>query len=618
MMRERLDQWCGRGILGLILSILVFGPLAYGAVRSSEFVILQALTVAVIFLWTLRIWLSSKTVLFFPPICYAVLAFVGYGIFRYYTAPIEYVARLELIKVLVYAFLFFAVLNNLARQDSTQIISATLIALAFALSLFAIFQFISHHDKIWGMIKSPQYAGRGSGTYNNPNSFAGFAEMILPLGLACILLSRFSHALKILFAYASLTIAAGIVVSLSRGGWLATLWMVMGLLIVLLFRRQFRLRYVILWAALLAIGVGFVAREQQVQKRFQQALKAGNADEGRFDYWNSALQIWREDIWLGAGPAHYNERFRQYRPEHLQMLPQFTHNDYLNTLADWGIVGLGLIVIFLFLFYAGVFKTWRYVQRNPGDLGSRNSNKTALVLGGSLGIAALVFHSFVDFNLHVPANAIVAVVLIALVTTYLRFATEKFWFPAGVAAKIFLSMIGLAGIFYLGWQTSVQFRENFWLSRAAQAENYSDAKLHLLQNALAVEPRNYETTLAIGEIYQLRSFNGKSDYETLAQEAIKWFQRSVQSNPFYPFTYLQYGMTLDWLDKNEEAAKYFERARQLDPNGYYTLAYEGWHLFQIGDYAGAQKEFQRSQRLRPNFFSENYLTIIAQKMAGEK
>ena len=48
---------------------------------------------------------------------WVVLAFVLYAVARYLTADIEYVARLEMIQVLMYAFLFFAIVNNLYRQE---------------------------------------------------------------------------------------------------------------------------------------------------------------------------------------------------------------------------------------------------------------------------------------------------------------------------------------------------------------------------------------------------------------------------------------------------------------------------------------------------------------------
>src|SRR5436190_775795 len=144
---EVLDRWCERGILGLVLGIMAFGPLATGAVRMLEFLIVQGLTLGVIFLWSARLWLASKPKLLWPPICWAVLAFCLYAIGRYLTADIEYVARLEMIRILIYTFLFFAILNNLQRQESIQIITVALIFLAMAISFYAIYQFITGSDR---------------------------------------------------------------------------------------------------------------------------------------------------------------------------------------------------------------------------------------------------------------------------------------------------------------------------------------------------------------------------------------------------------------------------------------------------------------------------------------
>ena len=64
----------------------------------------------------------------------------------------------------------------------------------------------------------------------------------------------------------------------------------------------------------------------------------------RRDMWSAAVQMWRDHFWWGVGPAHYDYRFREYRPETMQSRPGRAHNDYLNLLADWGTVG-GVIVL---------------------------------------------------------------------------------------------------------------------------------------------------------------------------------------------------------------------------------------------------------------------------------
>src|SRR5512137_1785220 len=201
MDRAALDRWCERGMLALVLAILVFGPLATGAVRTLEFLVLQGLTLGVLLLWALRFWLKPQPRLLWPPICWAALAFAGYAIARYLTAEIEYVARQELIRVLVYVSLFFAILNNLHRQESTQIITLTLIGLGMAISAYAAYQFLTDSNHVWHFITP--YKGRGTGTYISPNNLAGFLEMLLPLGLAYTLTSRLKPLPKVLTGYAA-------------------------------------------------------------------------------------------------------------------------------------------------------------------------------------------------------------------------------------------------------------------------------------------------------------------------------------------------------------------------------------------------------------------------------
>jgi O-antigen ligase len=110
----------------------------------------------------------------------------------------------------------------------------------------------------------------------------------------------------------------------------------------------------------------------------------------------------------------------------VQLRPGWAHNDYLNALAEWGVVGTGLVAAAWVLLGLGVLKTWPSVRGKPKGLGDeKNSNKFALVLGATLGLAAILVHSVVDFNMHIPANAILAIALMALLTSHLRFATDR-------------------------------------------------------------------------------------------------------------------------------------------------------------------------------------------------
>lgn len=615
MNRGTSDKWCERGILGLVLAILVFGPLATGAVRTPDFLVIQGLTIGVLLLWILRLWLNPRPQLLWPPICWMVVAFALYAIVRYLTADIEYVARMEMIQVLVYAFLFLAILNNLHRREHTHLIAFTLIFLAMAISFYAIYQFVSGSDKVWTFVKP--YPHRGSGTYICPNHLAGFLEMILPLGLTWTLVSRAKPLLKVFIGYASLAILAGIGVTVSRGGWFSVGLVLMVLFTILFFHRTYRLPSAVLLVVIVGAGLYFIPRMRLFEVRLKEATANDHINDSlRFELWRPAVQLWKEDVWWGIGPDHFNYRFRAYRPETVQREPDRVHNDYLNTLVDWGIVGAALVASALTLLCAGVFKTWRYVRGSPSDLGSKKSNKFALVLGTSLGLLAILFHSVVDFNMHIPANAILAIALMAILSSCLRFASEKYWFTGRVWIKAATTLLLLSGLIYLAREETRRAVEYTWLERAGRVQNFSTAQIGALEKAFAVEPRNFETAYAIGEAFRVQSWEGDHDYAELAGKAMKWFDRAMKLNPYHSSSFMRYGMCLDWLGRLNEGQSYLDRAVRLDPNGYFTTAHMGWHYVQEEDYAAARVWFERSKRLQANDnpIADSYLQIVSRKL----
>ena len=617
MNRETLDRWCERSILGLVLGILVFGPLAMGAVDAPEFVVIQGLTAAVMLVWALRFWISPKPRLLWPPLGWAVLAFAALAIGRYLTADIEYVARLEMIQVLMFAFLFFAIVNNLYRQESVHIVSFTLIFLAMGISCFAVYQFLTHSNRVWDYI-SP-YIGRASGTYISPNNFAGFLGMLLPLATAYILVGRMKPVVRVLLGYAVLVMLAGMAVTFSRGGWVAVTTGLLVLLGTLIFHRNHRLPALLLLVILAGGGTVFVTNYLSKTLSYIHRVEAPG-DSGqlnlavRLDIWTAAEQMWRDHFWWGVGPAHYDYRFREYRPESVQADPDRAHNDYLNLLADWGAVGGIIVFTGMVAFGAGLRKTWKYVRPSENDFGRGMSNRFAFFLGASAGLFVLAVHSVVDFNLHIPANAILGVTLLALLSSNLRLATERHWLGARVPIKVLATLALVAGVGYLSCQGWRRGREAAWLAQAEQLPNFSPERAAAWKKAFDVEPMNFETAYNIGECFRTQSFDGGQNYEDLAKTAMQWYARGMKLDPHNGYNYLRYGMCLDWLEKNDEAGPYFNRADALDPNGYYTAENIGWHYIQARNYAAARPWLERSLRLGMNDLARFYLNTVERKL----
>src|SRR5258708_19970870 len=100
MDRLKLDGWCEKGIVGLVLAILIFSPLATGCVRPQDFVVVQWLTLGVLFLWLCRFWLNPKHRLLCPPVCWPVLPFMIYGVIPYCFRHFDSLPRHQVIIVL--------------------------------------------------------------------------------------------------------------------------------------------------------------------------------------------------------------------------------------------------------------------------------------------------------------------------------------------------------------------------------------------------------------------------------------------------------------------------------------------------------------------------------------
>ncbi|HVY70312.1 MAG TPA: O-antigen ligase family protein [Verrucomicrobiae bacterium] len=656
MNREQLDNWLERGILVLVLGVLIFGPLATGAVRPVDFLVLQGLTLAAGVLWLARLWLAPQHRLLWPPICWAVLAFTGYAIWRYFQADIEYVARDELLHVIVYAFLFLLIINNLNRQEATQAVVYVMVFLAMLIAMYGLLQMATGSNKVWNFIRPDSYKGRASGTYICPNHFAGFLELVLPLALAYTLTGRINHVLRIFLGYAALVILIGIGASVSRGGWIATV-ISMGVFCALLVRaHSFRIPALIAVVLLLGGVIFGVMKADVIAERVARSFQPGQLDYifGRVPIWDSAYRMWKDNPWTGVGPGHFDYRFRQYRRPDYQFRPLRAHNDYLNTLADWGVAGAAIIGTALGFLIFGITRTWKFVQRS-NDLSSRTSNRASFVLGVTASLAAILAHSFFDFNMNIPANAILTIALMALATVHLRFASEKYWVTPGVLLRLALTLILGAGGWYLAAQGVQRGREVAVLSRADQAERATQREIRAiaqaykadpvdfdkaeklgtqlhqdaermrsaLKEANAGEPANFETTYRLGEAIRATGWGQLEKEKQALTEAMEWYQRGMKLNPWDPYNYLRAGMCLDQLGDHKGAQPMYDRAQELDPEGYFTLAHIGWHYVQLGDYAKAKPWFEKSLKLKihdgldGNPVAYTYLKIVNERLAEE-
>jgi O-antigen ligase len=530
MSGEAMDRFFERGILALVLVILVFAPLAMGAVGAWQFLVVQLLIMAVMLLWGLRAALNPGMKLFWPPVSYAVLAFALYAVARYLTADIEYAARFEVIQTLLYAFLFFAILNNLTSRECPQAISLTLVLLAAGISCYAIWQFITHSNRVWNEI-SP-YAGRVTGTYISPNNFSCFLEMTMPVALAFLLAGRVKPLTRVWLCYALLTMGVALAMTFSRGGWVAAGVGMIAVLGALLCHRKHRLAAFIVIVAMSAglafFVINYLSHDILYLERVKSLGTSDNRDlRDRGELWKAAERMWIDHFWVGVGPAHYDYRFRQYRPADVQARPDRAHNDYLNLLADWGTIGGIIVAGGVLAFGGGLIKSWKAVSPDEKEVGRGMSNRFAFYVGATGALMALMAHSFVDFNLHIPANALIGVVYLALLAGQLRFATSDLRTAPNLIVRIVLFLLLAAGIVYFGLQGYARAQAAVWQARGDNLTLPFLERASYLERAYAAEPKDFQTAYDIAELYRLQSFQGGEDYEALAETAMQWYAKAI-------------------------------------------------------------------------------------------
>jgi O-antigen ligase len=625
---ETMDRIFERGILALVLAILIFAPLAMGAVGAPttvcpwEFLVVQALIAAVMFLWGIRVALTPGIKLHWPPLCWPVLAFALYAVARYLTADIEYMARFEMIQTLLYAFLFLAIVNNLTSRECPQVISLALVILAAGVSCYAIWQFMTHSNRVWNEI-SP-YPGRASGTYISPNNLSCFLELIMPMTLAFLLAGRLKPLTRVWLCYALLTMGVALGMTFSRGGWVAASAGILAVLAMLLCHRKHRLTAFIGLVALsaglalfvtsyLSHTIAYIQRAEGLERENKINM------EDRAELWTAAKQMWADHFWFGVGPAHYDYRFGQYRPDNIQARPDRAHNDYLNLMADWGTIGGIIVAAGMLTFGVGLARTWKAVSPDERELGRGMSNRFAFFVGASAALLALAVHSIIDFNLHIPANALIGVVCLAILAGQLRLTVGNHKVKGGLIGRIVVILVLAAGIAYFGLQGYRRGQESVWQVRAQDMDLPFLERASLLERAFAVEPQNFQTAYDIAELYRLQSFQGGEDYETLANTAMKWYALGKKLDRFDGYYDLGYGMCLDWLDRHDDAEAYYSRAETLDPNNYFIVANIGWHYVQSGDYAAARVWLLRSTRLEfdVNPIAFSYWDIVQDRLVQQ-
>ena len=253
------------------------------------------------------------------------------------------------------------------------------------------------------------------GTYVNHNHYSGFLEMALPFAVMypVALLGRARRRGKAslapslaacgVFGLAAL-IVAGIIHSFSRMGFIAMLFsiLVMAALAfvsspVSWFRRSRKRRWGaagLLAVALLA-GVAFLPSERLIL-RFAELTSSDPTAGGRAKLWAATIPLIKAYPVFGCGLGGYETVFLKFKTFDPLVRDDFAHNDYLQLLAELGLVGFAMLAVAACSLVRSTLHQ-AVASQDPEE------RYFAVACAGAL--AAILLHSLADFNLYIPANA---------------------------------------------------------------------------------------------------------------------------------------------------------------------------------------------------------------------
>ena len=320
----------------------------------------------------------------------------------------EFATRIELLKgSAVLVLIFLAVQAFRTVQDWREFVWF-LLALGFVVSLLGIVQHFTFNGKMY-WFREMKYGGVPFGPYVDRNHFAGFVELVVPPGLAVLVLRAERRDLLPLVAVFTLLPIGALFLAASRGGIIAFFCEIIVLTVLVAMRQQewktlaAGVLVLFLASAMVAwIGIGR-SLERFAEYRALEVTEARRAEMTR-DSW----RIFLDHPLLGTGFGTLQQVFPKYETLYDGLVVNHAHDDYVELLADGGIAG-GLLGAW---FLAQLFR-----QGAKSLRASRSSLDLALHIGAITACVGLLVHSFSDFNFHIPANALIFMLLAALATS---------------------------------------------------------------------------------------------------------------------------------------------------------------------------------------------------------
>ncbi len=585
----------------LLLLPATVGIVLFGAVRPWSMGSILVFVFIGIALYLLRPILNQHvSELRIPPGGLLFLVMMLYTALSMPIASVPYEARIALLKLASYVGAYWAWTEWASRFGRWRILLFVPLLLGTLVALYAIVQHVQGSNMVLNMPRHEQYGMRASGTFRAPAYMGAYMGTIICLALSLMLMPAAGAFLRIFSGYSLLLCFPVLYLSESRSGWVGTVLGVPVVLLLIMARKSMRAFLITLIALPLLGGavLGSVwAASPMFQQRIQEAINAEGSAGWRLDTWRDTMVMIQDAPILGFGPGSYKWRYSPYQTWETNIWVDYTHNEYLQLWAEYGLVGL---IIMLLIVGSIVYHCLRSYLK--AEL-SRDICLTAGFLGA---LVAALGHAIFDFNLHVLSLVHLLVLYggvtmgglcrSGLIQTRELPQTARWWLQLPLLVLTCWALV--ASLQHAVAGTMVRLAEDDIKNVNLLAPDPYGVAERRMRIAARMDPGFWEPHLQLGDLQRRRAFWIREPElrEQKLQQALAHYYRAHSLNPYDMNPVYGLGRTHFLLGNEELSLQYLHRTVEHAPMFTFFHIQFGLQLRQMGYYEEALEMFIRARR----------------------
>lgn len=441
----------GGAVFFLLCGILIFSTLAYGAVETWAFGFISILTGLLAIFWLADAWLTGElrfdTNLLQLPLAGLILIGaiqllplrspdLANGVLSVPAVSSlsinPYTTRLAVMQLILYAVFLAAGFVYLNSPERLRKIVSIVIIFGAIMAFFGILQRLANPEGIYGWRPTPQAIPFAS--FVNQHHFAAFMEMTIGLTVALLAGKATAKDKQLLLIIAAVLMGIAVLLTGSRGGVLSLLG-VLGFVFLTNFLRRsdadeelpkeeksvrFRRNLAFVGGGLglliIIFGAVILLGGDAPLSRGIGFTNQADVSSGRLHFWSVAWQTFRDNPIIGAGLDSFGMAFPRYDTWNGNSRVEQAHNEYLQMLADTGIMGFICVAAFIFLLF----------KQGLQKIGAEQSHfRRSLAVGALAGCFGILIHSFFDFPLRTSSNAFFFLLFAVFATNSVHFSKRS-------------------------------------------------------------------------------------------------------------------------------------------------------------------------------------------------